>query len=175
VFGDTTVITKVIDGTYPNYRQVIPNIAEKDGVDISRVELLAALKRSALLDENCILQFRGQMLTVSARGKDIGECVETIMIPKYKNLTISFRSAYLIDALDAVPDDQVRFYAEDRHSPGLFKIGSRTWLNVTMPMRSIEEQEKQAAEQAAKAQPPEAPDAAGLPVPPSRGSAKAGE
>jgi DNA polymerase III subunit beta len=148
VIGETTVFSKLIEGNYPNYQQVIPKelgIA----IPISRTDLLAVLKRVNLIHDSCKLEFEGQTLTIRARGKrEIpGDAVETLFIPKTEEREIHFNTQYLIDALNAVESDEVLFHVTESTMPAVIKVPARNWLCVIMPMRigDAPEKEKPAA------------------------------
>ncbi|MEI6568968.1 MAG: DNA polymerase III subunit beta [Verrucomicrobiota bacterium] len=137
-FGKLTLITKLIAGAYPNYRQVVPQDAAAP-IHVGRSDLLKALKRVNLIaDDSCTLEFSGQMLTVSAKGSKVcpKEAVETILIPRTTPITIKFNPSYLIEALGAVADDEVILHLAAPLSPIVIKVASKAWLCVIMPLRA---------------------------------------
>jgi DNA polymerase-3 subunit beta len=134
--GDCILTSKLIEGQYPNYKQVIPE-TPGDGLPVGRTDLLVALKRVAILADTCILDFAGQMLTIRARGaKDANsEAIETLLVPKCKTIKAMFNVHYLIDVLEAVADDEVLLHLTEENCPLVLKLRNRQWTCVTMPMR----------------------------------------
>jgi DNA polymerase-3 subunit beta len=132
------VITKLIEGNYPNYRQVIP--AEvKERVPLSREEFLQALRRAEIMTSekaNSVkLTFGKNTLAITANSPEVGEARETLAVNyKGKEIAIAFNPRYLIDALNALGEDEVFFELIDELSPGVLKING-PFLYVVMPMR----------------------------------------
>jgi DNA polymerase-3 subunit beta len=132
------LITKLIEGNYPNYRQVIPGEA-KERIAIGREELVQALRRAEIMTSekaNSVrLTFGKNVLTINANSPEVGEAVETMAINyKGKELAIAFNPRYLIDPLNALTEDEVFFELIDELSPGVIKING-PFLYVVMPMR----------------------------------------
>jgi DNA polymerase-3 subunit beta len=132
------VITKLIEGNYPNYRQVIP--AEvKERVPLSREEFLQALRRAEIMTSekaNSVkLTFGKNNLAITANSPEVGEARETLAVNyKGKEIAIAFNPRYLIDPLNALTEDEVFFELIDELSPGVLKING-PFLYVVMPMR----------------------------------------
>src|ERR1039457_2411477 len=132
------VITKLIEGNYPNYRQVIP--AEvKERVPLSREEFLQALRRAEIMTSekaNSVkLTFGKNNLAITANSPEVGEARETLAVNyKGKEIAIAFNPRYLIDALNSLSEDEVFFELIDELSPGVLKING-PFLYVVMPMR----------------------------------------
>jgi DNA polymerase III subunit beta len=134
----TVIITKLIEGNYPNYRQVIPG-ETKERIALSREELVQALRRAEIMTSekaNSVkLSFGKNQLTITANSPEIGEARETIAINyKGKEIAIAFNPRYLIDPLNALANDEVFIELIDELSPGVLKING-PFLYVVMPMR----------------------------------------
>jgi len=132
------LITKLIEGNYPNYRQVIPGEA-KERVPLGREEFVQALRRAEIMTSekaNSVkLTFSTNNLTITANSPEVGEARETIAIQyKGKEMAIAFNPSYLIDPLNALSQDEVFFELIDELSPGVVKING-PFLYVVMPMR----------------------------------------
>src|SRR5271156_302117 len=132
------VITKLIEGNYPNYRQVIPGEA-KERVPLVREEFLQALRRAEIMTSekaNSVkLTFGKNNLAITANSPEVGEARETLAVNyKGKEMAIAFNPRYLIDALNALSEDEVFFELIDELSPGVLKING-PFLYVVMPMR----------------------------------------
>ncbi len=132
------MITKLIEGNYPNYRQVIPGEA-KERIPINREELLQALRRAEIMTSekaNSVkLTFGRNQLAITANSPEVGEARETLAVNyKGKEMAIAFNPRYLIDPLAALGEDEVFIELIDELSPGVLKING-PFLYVVMPMR----------------------------------------
>lgn len=137
-FGDVLVASKLVDGTYPNYRQVIPSQSE-ERIMVEREGLLTSLRRVSLVTTDrstaIKLTFTKNKLSVTMTTTDVGEARETLPI-KYsgKEISVSFNPDYLIDALKNLTSDEITMELTDGLSPGLIKCDI-PFLYVLMPMR----------------------------------------
>ncbi len=132
------VITKLIEGNYPNYRQVIPG-ETKERIALARDEFLHALRRAELMtsdkSNSVKLTFGKNNLVITANSPEVGEAKESIAINyKGKEMAIAFNPRYMIDPLTALPNDEVYLELIDELSPGVLKING-PFLYVVMPMR----------------------------------------
>jgi len=132
------IVTKLIEGNYPNYRQVIPGEA-KERVALVREELVHALKRADIMTSdkaNSVkMAFTKNNLSITANSPDVGEARESLAI-NYKgpDIAVAFNPKYLIDPLNALAEDEVYMELIDELSPGVLKING-PFLYVVMPMR----------------------------------------
>jgi DNA polymerase-3 subunit beta len=137
-FGGVMVVSKMIDGTYPNFRQVIPSQCDEH-VAVEREALLAALKRTSLIssDRSCAtkLTFADNNLDVLTSIQGVGEARETIPI-KYsgKEITVAFNSDFVMDPLKNLANDEIAIELTDNVSPSVIKCDI-PFLYVLMPMR----------------------------------------
>ncbi len=140
---DTVVIiSKLIEGTYPNYRQVLQPIEgdNKKRISLSREEFLQALRRAEFMTSdkaNSVkLQFGNNTLSITANSPDVGEGQEAIAI-NYQDaeIAVAFNPVYLMDPLKALDNDEVFFELVDELSPGVIRING-PFLYVIMPMRT---------------------------------------
>lgn len=132
------IITKLIEGNYPNYRQVIPGEA-KERIPLLREEFLHALRRAEIMTSekaNSVkMTFGKNNLAITANSPEVGEARESLAVNyKGKEIAVAFNPKYLIDPLNALGDDEVYFELIDELSPGVMKIKS-PFLYVVMPMR----------------------------------------
>jgi DNA polymerase-3 subunit beta len=137
-FGDTLVASKLIEGTYPNYRQVIPSQCQ-ERITIERESLLSALRRVSILmteKTNAVkLNFAKNRLTITMTSPDVGEARDSLPI-KYtgKELSVSFNPEFMMDPLKNLDADEVFLELTDELSPGVIK-SDIPFLYVLMPMR----------------------------------------
>jgi DNA polymerase-3 subunit beta len=132
------IISKLIEGNYPNYRQVIP-AETKERVPLMREEFLHALRRAEIMtsekSNSVKLSFGKNKLEITANSPEVGEAKETLAV-NYKGpeLAIAFNPKYVIDPLNALVNDEVFMELIDELSPGVLKING-PFLYVVMPMR----------------------------------------
>ncbi len=132
------VATKLIEGNYPNYRQVIPGEA-KERISLVREEFLHALKRAEIMTSdkaNSVkLTFGKNNLAITANSPEVGEARESLAVNyKGKEFAVAFNPKYMIDPLNALSDDEIFLELIDELSPGVVKIKA-PFLYVVMPMR----------------------------------------
>jgi DNA polymerase-3 subunit beta len=132
------IVSKLIEGNYPNYRQVIPS-ETKERVSLIREEFLHALKRAEIMtsekSNSVKLTFAKNNLAITANSPEVGEARESLAINyKGKEIAIAFNPKYLIDPLNALANDEVFVELIDELSPGVLKING-PFLYVVMPMR----------------------------------------
>ena len=136
--GDTYLVSRLIEGHFPNYEQVIPK-GEKTKVEAPREELLQAVRRAALLtspDSPAIkMDFVKGKILVSSRSPNLGEAKEELSANvSGDDVAIGFNPYYLMDALKNLDIETVSFSLSDPDKPGLLK-GKEGYLYVVMPMQ----------------------------------------
>ena len=133
------IVSKLVEGAYPNYKQVIP-AESKHRVTLDKEELFHALRRAEIMTSekaNSVkLTFSENNLTFTANSPEVGESRETMAI-KYEGeeTSISFNPQFFIDPLKALEEDEVHFEFTDQLSPGVVKV-KHPFLYVIMPMRT---------------------------------------
>jgi len=134
----TFLVSKLIEGNYPNYRQVIPSEA-KERVKLERETFLNALRRVSLLasdKSNSIkLNFSKNNIDITANTPEVGEAKESLAVQyKGRDFSIAFNPEFLMAPLRALTEDEVFLDLIDEMSPGVLKIQT-PFLYVLMPMR----------------------------------------
>ncbi len=132
------LVSKLVEGNYPNYRQVIPGEA-KERITLEREALLNCVRRVSLLSNektsSVRLSFTKNSLDIAANTPEVGEAKESLAISyRGKDLSIAFNPEFLMDPLRNLPNDEVFLELIDEMSPGVLKIQS-PFLYVIMPMR----------------------------------------
>ena len=132
------IVTKLIEGNYPNYRQVIP-AETKERVALVREEFLHALRRAEIMtsekSNSVKLNFDKNRLEITANSPEVGEAKESLAVNyKGREMAIAFNPKYMIDPLNALSNDEVFLELIDELSPGVLKING-PFLYVVMPMR----------------------------------------
>jgi DNA polymerase-3 subunit beta len=138
--GDLVMVSKLIDGNYPNYQQVLPTQNTKL-VTVSKDMITHAVKRVSILSKeknNAVkLQLEKNQLTLSTNNPEVGEANEELAIDyKGDSLAIGFNSRYLMDVLTAMDGENITLELNDALSPCLIKeAGNESYKCVVMPMR----------------------------------------
>jgi DNA polymerase-3 subunit beta len=136
--GTVLIMTKLVEGNYPNYRQVIPN-ETKERITLVREEFLHALRRAEIMtsekSNSVKLNFGKNRLEITANSPEVGEAKESLAI-NYKGpeMAIAFNPKYVIDPLNALANEEVYLELIDELSPGVLKTND-PFLYVVMPMR----------------------------------------
>jgi len=132
--------SRVMEGTYPNYQQVIPKESAKKAV-IERTALESALRRVAVLSKDktnavkVILQ--NGSVTLHTSNPDVGEATEDLPAQyRGESLTTGFNARYLLDALAVMDGDSVNLEISSPLSPCVLRSeGDPGFLCVVMPMK----------------------------------------
>lgn len=137
--GSVYLVSKLIEGNYPNYQQVIPAEA-KVKVKIPREHLLNAVHRVALLSSeksNSVkLSFSANKLDITANTPEVGEAKESLTVDfAADDLTIAFNPVFMMDPLRNIGTEDISFDFIDELSPGVIKYDN-SFLYVIMPMRT---------------------------------------
>jgi DNA polymerase-3 subunit beta len=135
---DTLLVSKLIEGNYPNYRQVIPN-ETKERVSLERELFHNAVHRVSLLasekSNSVKLVFTKNNIEIAANTPDVGEAHESLPVNyKGRDFSIAFNPEFLMAPLRALPEDEVYLDLIDEMSPGVIKVQT-PFLYVLMPMR----------------------------------------
>lgn len=134
------LISKLVDGNYPNYKQVIPATEDvKEIIALDRDAFLTCVRRVSLLSSDKTssirLSFTKNNVEVSSNTPEVGEAKESIAVAyRGRDFSIAFNPDYLMDPLKALPNDEVSLRLIDEMSPGVIEIGGG-FLYVLMPMR----------------------------------------
>ncbi|HEX8372623.1 MAG TPA: DNA polymerase III subunit beta [Chthoniobacterales bacterium] len=136
--NNTLLVSKLIEGNYPNYRQVIPGEA-RERVILERESFLNCVRRVAILasdkSNSVKLIFSKNNIDITANTPDVGEARESVAVTyKGKDMAIAFNPEFLMAPLRNLPNDEVFLDLIDEMSPGVIKIQT-PFLYVLMPMR----------------------------------------
>ena len=137
-FGALFFSAKLLNGVYPNYKQVVFTDCDNK-IRINRDELISVLRRinvSTTPTTNAMrLKFENNLLTVAVTAPDVDEATDTVTI-KYDGpeLTTIFNPEYVLEPLRNLTSDDVTIELNTSSSPGLIKDDT-TFLYVIMPLR----------------------------------------
>ncbi|MDR0727904.1 MAG: DNA polymerase III subunit beta [Puniceicoccales bacterium] len=137
--SSTYIISKVVEGNYPNYKQVIPGSADSR-VRINRELFLSAIQRAALvtsdMSKSVKLTFGENFLEISASSAEYGDARERLAVvhESRQSVEIGFNPRYLVEPLRALKDDEIIFEFRDHLSAGVIR-NDGNFLCVIMPLR----------------------------------------
>ena len=138
--GPISIVMRLVDGTFPDYTQVIPKDVQKR-VHLNRSNFIDSLRRIALVSNDKSHSVRVELsagnLSISSQNPELGEGEEQIEVDyEGENIGIGFNAHYVIDALNAIDEDDVVLELNDDLSPGVLRgVDSESYLCVVMPMR----------------------------------------
>jgi len=139
-FGDISLITRLIEGQFPNYKQVIPASC-KTKIRIPTKALLEAVERASLLareGSNVIkIKTQGNTLIITSSSQDLGKVYEEIDIEiQGEETQIAFNSRYLIDVLKVIDSEEILMELTGSLSPGVLRpVETSNYLYLILPVR----------------------------------------
>ena len=142
VIDNTELISRLIEGQYPDYRQIIPATG-KTSATVNRAELVRAIKTSALFSKSGIndinLDFpegKGQVVVSSASGNTGENIVKVEAETRGIDNGIIVNYQYLLDGLNNLDEETVKMEIVDGNTPCLLKpISEKGYLYIIMPIR----------------------------------------
>lgn len=138
--GNVAISTRLIAGTYPDYRQLIPE-SYPNSLHLGKETLLSALRRVRLLVKDNTtpvrLSMRNGGVDLKVTSQEIGEGSETVDGDfQGEDLTIAFNPSYLIDGIEAVAGDEVIIESSDATRPATIRSGEAdSFRYLLMPVR----------------------------------------
>jgi DNA polymerase III subunit beta len=139
VVAETRLTTRLIEGEFPNYRQLIPN-THPNRLTVGREPLLDALRRVKLLAREATpvrITLKPDGIELTAITQDVGQAHEEIDA-KYEGaeMVIAFNPEYLADGIEAVSGDEVTLETVDALKPAVVRsVESQDYLYLLMPVR----------------------------------------
>jgi DNA polymerase-3 subunit beta len=135
--GNVVIVSRLIEGEFPAYQQVIPAVSEHK-IIIGREEFLLAVRRAALLstpDYQAVkLEAFKDKLVISKSTPDVGESREEVSVEyRGKEAAIGFNPYYIIDVLKNLSDEKIEFELTDSEKPGVIRTDG--YVYIVLPMR----------------------------------------
>ncbi len=138
--GSIEFLTRLIEGTYPNYEQVLP-LGNTKTATIEKEALMKALRRVSIMSKerssSVKADFEAGIMVVSASNPDVGEAKDEIsMTYTGDSMSLAFNARYLLDTLGAMESSVVVMKLNEPLSPVLMtEEGADDYKCVIMPMR----------------------------------------
>jgi DNA polymerase-3 subunit beta len=135
--GSVGIVSRLIEGEFPDYKQVVPAPSENK-IKVVRSQLLLAVKRAALLatpDYQAVkVEVFKNKLVISKSTPDVGEFHEELAAEyQGRELVIGFNPVYLIDILKNLNEETVNLELTDGEKPGVIRISG--YVYIVSPMR----------------------------------------
>jgi len=141
-FGTIYLVSRLIEGQFPNFKQVIPQTCETK-VNLSVRSFLEAVERASLLSRD---KSGANVIRINVDNKELridqtsefGKISEQINIElEGKDVMIAFNAKFLIDALKVIDSDQIVFELSGPFSPGVMRpIDNPNYLYLVLPVRT---------------------------------------
>lgn len=141
---NVSFISGVINGKFPNFKQVIPGSRASDDIIVNRISLLSAMKRACLMatdqeSPNLLkFSFTPEGITITANTQDVGEAYEEVpALGCGERKQISFNGKYLLECLAALSVTDIVLNVADPMSSATVKksVDDEGFLAVIMPVR----------------------------------------
>ena len=135
------LVSKVVEGKYPNYKQVIPK-DDFNSAEIERELMQECVHRAALVsDEKVTLRIKPEEMEITGQSV-VGDACESMPINyKGEEAAVSFNPRFLLDPLKSITKDKISLEFREDMSPGVFKVKDEEkdtliFLCVVMPIRT---------------------------------------
>lgn len=137
--GSVVVTTRLIDGEFPNYRNLIP-ASQPNTLTVGREALLESLRRVRIMAKDATpvrLTMGSDGVEVAAITQDVGEAHEALPAGfEGDDLTVAFNPEYLINGIEVSTGDEIRLQTVDALKPALIRSqGTEDFLYLLMPVR----------------------------------------
>ncbi len=144
-FDDIDLMSQLIEGTFPNFRQIIPTSANTKAV-INTADFLQAARMAAIFARdsaniarlNLVPASSGSesQMIISATSSEQGDNVSALDVQmEGAPIEIAFNARYLVEALSVITSAQVQLDTRDPSSPGVLRpVGDPDFVHIVMPM-----------------------------------------
>lgn len=146
--GDTIVYTRRIEGTFPNYKQVIPK-GNENVLQIDRADLMSATRRVSLLADSKTHKIKMHLakdkIRLTASTPDLGEAEEEVPgTYTGEDMVIGYNASYVLDVLKSAESDEIRFELGSSVGASILKPATEpddeTYVCLVMPLRLAEQE-----------------------------------
>ncbi len=139
-YNDIYITSRVIDGTFPDYKQIIPKEVKTE-VIVLKQDLLSSLKISNIFaDKFSQVTFtispKNKTFKISTKNMDVGENVSNLdAVLKGDDLAISFNYKYIIDCFQSIDSDSVSLsFVDSSRAMVIRGVSDKSFLYLVMPM-----------------------------------------
>jgi DNA polymerase-3 subunit beta len=137
----TEIISRIVDGQYPNYRQVVPKEYLFE-IEIETKKFLDSIRRAMIFTREpankIILNIQGNKVIIQANTPDLGEAEEEIVVKSNKDekISIGINAQFLIDSLKEMDSDYIKCGITGQMSPLMISpVDDNNYLSIIMPIQ----------------------------------------
>lgn len=140
VVGDTQVVSRLIEGSFPSYEQIIPAGSQTKAL-VDTAEMAGAVKMAALFAKesanNIKLELKDKNLIAKSVSAQVGDNVSTMSADiEGPTIEVAFNAKYLTDFLSVVGEKNIQIGINDRLSAAVFRPAKNgNYLYIIMPLR----------------------------------------
>lgn len=137
---DVRLVSRLLEGQFPNYRQVLPQ-DQSVSIVVPRAALAAAVERAGVLSRTgpaiVVAEVREQTLTLRARESDVGQSEETLdVVQEGEDGTNSYQGRFILDVLRAYDGEQLRITFDEGDVPASLRpVDGDNYVCLIMPVR----------------------------------------
>ncbi len=137
---DRFIVSRLLDGTYPRYKQLIPSNQDKIA-QINRKDLLTVLERVAVMANEITnlvkLSFAENLLTIESKNQDFGKADDKVTIEYIgEPLEIYFNVKYLTEPLKYIDSEKIQIALTSSVNPVLIRpISQENYIHLVMPIK----------------------------------------
>ncbi len=137
--GSTRLSTRLIEGEFPNYRNLLPS-SYPNLLTVSKVAMIEAIRRVKILAQDSTpvrMTLGGDTVQLTAITQDVGNAVEELDASyDGAEMTVAFNPDYLLAGIDAIDADDVTLATMDPMKPAVLRgVGQDDYLYLLMPVR----------------------------------------
>jgi DNA polymerase-3 subunit beta len=139
-YNDIYLTSRVIDGAFPDYKQIIPKEIRTE-VTVLKQDLVSALRISNIFSDKFsqvvfAIKPKDRMFRITTKNADVGENVNNLeAVIKGDELTVSFNYKYIVDCFQSIEGDSVSLGFTDNSRAMVVKgVGDKSFLYLVMPM-----------------------------------------
>lgn len=139
-YDDVYITSRLIDGTFPGYKRIIPT-ENKTEVTVLKQDLITALKISNIFSDKFsqvvfTISPQNKSFTITTKNMDVGENIHTLdAVIKGDELRISFNYKYIIDCFQSIETDSISLVFVDSNRPMVMTgVGDKSFLYLVMSM-----------------------------------------
>lgn len=141
-YGDSSLVTRLVEGQYPDYKQIIPDSFQTQAC-YDRDQLLQSIKVTGLFAREGANDIRfefnvpAQTTSLEASSSQVGKNTSKVKAKiKGETSDVIFNYRYLLDGLNCIKDEQVQFLTNSSSGPGVFKSSKKDgYTYVVMPIK----------------------------------------
>lgn len=140
VFEDIYITSRIIDGTFPDYKQIIPKEIKTE-VIVLKQDLVNTLKISNIFSDKFsqvtfIISPKDKTFSTVTKSMEVGEHIQKIdAVLKGEEIRVSFNYKYIIDCFNSIDADSVSLNFSDHNRPMIITpVSDKSFLYLVMPM-----------------------------------------